>query len=224
MIFALLKRRKMQKIENNENNRIVRGEKKEDEVTMNVDLLFGYTQNRILDIHAMPFSKAASQPNFQNLLHFYEHDYKFERIRRNPMHWIDFCEKFRIVISPDFSLYWSMPLEMQKANKDFNLYFANELVKRKSDVIFNVRFGDERSYNFCFEGFPKNGVVAVGTHGCTKRYDERIVFEAGFTEMIRRLTPKVVVVYGYANLKVFSWFKEQGGILLRIPSEFECTH
>lgn len=191
---------------------------------MNVDLLLGFCQNNMLNVVAKPFSKTVYHPEYGCLLHFYEYDEKFERIRKNPVQWIDFCEKFQIVISPDFSLYWSMPIEQQKANKDFNLYFANELAKCKDEVIYNVRFGDERSYDFCFDGFPKNDVVAVGTHGCTKRYDERIVFEAGFTEMTRRLTPKVVVVYGYANLNVFRLFESVGGVIVRIPSEFERTH
>jgi len=193
-------------------------------VTVDVNRLLECCQNHVLNINSMPFSKALSQPLYDSLMHFYEHDRKFARIRRNPTQWIEFCKKFKIVISPDFSLYWSMPLEQQKANKEFNLYFANELAKQKSEVIYNVRFGDELSYDFCFDGFPKNGTIAVGTHGCAKRYDERIVFESGFTEMIRRLTPKIVVVYGYANLTVFRWFENSGGIVFRIPSEFERTH
>ncbi|MCF0217149.1 MAG: DUF4417 domain-containing protein [Fibrobacteraceae bacterium] len=192
---------------------------------MNESLLLGCcSANNVLNIEAKPFSKAIKLHAHEILLHFYEHDKKFERVRKNPQQWLEFVSKFKIIISPDFSLYWSMPLEMQKANKEFNIYFANELAKRNPNTIYNVRFGDAISYNFCFDGFPKNGVVAVGTHGCTKRYDERIVFEAGFVEMVKRLTPKVIVVYGYANLNVFKWFESIGGIVLRIPSEFELAH
>lgn len=191
---------------------------------MNVNLLLECFQNQTLCIDSVPFSKAVSQHDRNCLLHFYEYDKRFDRIKKNPRQWIDFCSGFKFVVSPDFSLYWSMPLELQKTNKNFNLYFADELAKRNPNVIYNVRFGDALSYDFCFDGFPKNGIVAVGTHGCTKRYDERIVFEAGFTEMVRRLTPKIVVVYGYANLNVFKWFENLGGKVLRIPSEFELKH
>lgn len=191
---------------------------------MNVNLLLEYFQNQSPCIDSVPFSKAVSLQDYDYLLHFYEYDKRFDRIRKDILRWLDFCAKFKIIISPDFSLYWSMPLELQKANKDFNLYFANELAKQNSNVIYNVRFGDARSYDFCFEGFPKDAIVAVGTHGCIKRYDERIVFEAGFTEMVQRLTPKTIVVYGYANLNVFKWFENMGGVVLRIPSEFEKAH
>ena len=77
---------------------------------------------------------------------------------------------------------------------------------------------------FVLKIIQKNDVVAIGTHGCIKRYDERIVFEAGFVEMIKRLTPKIVIVYGYANLDVFKWYESINGIVLRIPSEYELAH
>ncbi len=66
--------------------------------------------------------------------------------------------------------------------------------------------------------------MMVGTHGCIKRYDERLVFKAGFSELIRRLSPAEVVVYGRAPLDIFGDYASRGGVVLRIPSEFEKKH
>lgn len=155
---------------------------------------------------------------------FYEADRKFRRIRDNPTYWIDFASKHPIAAAPDFSMYWSMSLEEQKQNKDFNLWFGQEVKKKNPNTVFNVRFGDARSYDFCFDGFPQNSILMVGTHGCIKRYDERLVFKAGFSELVHRLSPIVVVVYGRTPLDIFGDYVLRGGVVLRIPSEFEKKH
>ena len=66
-----------------------------------------------------------------------------------------------------------------RRDKDFQ---GTSALETKSLMIFVLKI------------IQKNDVVAIGTHGCIKRYDERIVFEAGFVEMIKRLTPKIVCV------------------------------
>lgn len=192
---------------------------------MNIDLFKGYSSGiHTLDIPTILFSKAAAGPTFAEMLLFYENDPKFQRIRDNPTFWIDFVSKYPIAASPDFSTYWSMSLEAQKQNKDFNLWFGREVQKKNPNLIFNVRFGDASSYDFCFDGFPHDSIVVVGTHGCIKRYDERLVFKAGFSELVQRLTPKIVVVYGRAPKDIFGDYAADGGVVLRIPSEFEKMH
>lgn len=192
---------------------------------MTIDLFKGYLPGiHMLDIPTILFSKAIKEPSFEEMLLFYEADRKFKRIRDNSTYWIDFASKHPIVASPDFSIYWSMSLDEQKQNKDFNLWFGREVQKKNPNTVFNVRFGDARSYDFCFDGYPQNSIVMVGTHGCIKRYDERLVFKAGFGELVRRLTPRIVVVYGRAPLDIFGDYASRGGVVLRIPSEFEKKH
>ena len=104
------------------------------------------------------------------------------------------------------------------------MWVGQEIKKKNSNTVFNVRFGDARSYDFCFDGFPQNSILMVGTHGCIKRYDERLVFKVGFSELVQRLSPTIVVVYGRAPLDVFGDYVSRGGVVLRIPSEFEKKH
>lgn len=192
---------------------------------MTLDLFHGYSSGiHTLDIPTILFSKAIKEPSFEEMLLFYEADRKFKRIHDNPTYWIDFASKHPIAASPDFSMYWSMSLEEQKQNKDFNLWVGQEIKKKNSNTVFNVRFGDARSYDICFDGFPQNSIVMVGTHGCIRRYDERLVFKAGFSELVHRLSPIVVVVYGRTPLDIFGDYVSRGGVVLRIPSEFEKKH
>ena len=40
-------------------------------------------------------------------------------------------------------------------------------------TIVDVRWGDERTFPFCCAGAPKNSIIAIGSHGCIKRLQER---------------------------------------------------
>lgn len=51
-------------------------------------------------------------------VHFFLHDYQFERIWNYPQRYIETFKKFKFILSPDFSPYTDMP----KATKIFNVY------------------------------------------------------------------------------------------------------
>ena len=62
------------------------------------------------------FSKAISNKEYDQWVHFYEDDVCFERFWRNPNRYLDILKKFEGVILPDFSLYRDMPISMQLWN------------------------------------------------------------------------------------------------------------
>lgn len=59
------------------------------------------------------FSKAISCNDYNQWVHFYEDDYLFERLWKNPKKYIEILKRYKGVILPDFSLYRDMPLAMQ---------------------------------------------------------------------------------------------------------------
>lgn len=147
--------------------------------------------------------------NFENMefVHFYMDDYKFDgqfgvwnTINNNPNDSRGFSLKRFAgasgVIAPDYSLYMDMPRAMQIWNVYRSRAVAYYLSKKGLYVIPNVRWADEESYDFAFAGVRKNGIVAVGTHGCYKKKKDRYLFHKGFLEMIKRLNPKFIIIYG----------------------------
>jgi hypothetical protein len=70
------------------------------------------------------------------------------------------------------------------------------LQKNGVKVIPNLRWGDERTHSFAFDGIAQGGAVAVGTHGCIKRREDRETFMCGFGAMLDRVRPKTIVLYG----------------------------
>ncbi|MBR2896626.1 MAG: DUF4417 domain-containing protein [Oscillospiraceae bacterium] len=168
------------------------------------------------------FSKAMSKNwnDYDCWVVFYEHDRAFERLWHNPKQYLAKLKKFRGVISPDFSLYRNMPLVMQMWNTYRGRALAVWLQNNGIEIIPNVRFGDERTFSFCFDAVEKNKTVAVGTHGCIKRKEDRLFFEVGLARMVQQLSPGTIVVYGSAPERIFKPYRDMGIEIIAFESAF----
>jgi hypothetical protein len=64
-------------------------------------------------------------------------------------------------------------------------------------VIPSVNWSTEESYDFCFEGLPSGGTLAITTMEISSK-DKlgRQLFLAGFEEMLQRCEPDLLLVYG----------------------------
>lgn len=168
------------------------------------------------------FSKAMARTwnDFDCWIMFYEHDVKFERLWHNPKQYLAKLKKFKGIISPDFSLYRNMPLCMQMWNTYRGRAIAVWLQNNGVEIIPNVRFNDERTYEFCFDGIEKFKTVAVGTHGCIKNRIDKDYFKDGLAEMVRRLSPRTIIVYGAAPDDIFKKYQDASINIMPFESEF----
>ncbi|MFQ7509451.1 MAG: DUF4417 domain-containing protein [Acutalibacteraceae bacterium] len=169
------------------------------------------------------FSKAVCAKDFHGFVHFFEDDVNFERIWNTPNRYLPILKKFDGVITPDFSLYRDMPLVMQEWNTYRSRAIGHWLQENGITVIPNIRFADERSYTFCCDGVSKGGTIAVGSHGCIKVKVERVYFEKGLGEVIRKLEPKRVIVYGKAPDDIFSDYIKSGIEICQYDSEYSLS-
>lgn len=142
---------------------------------------------------AIPFDKALKSDDYDQWVHFYIHDYLFERIWNNPKQYLNRLRNFQGVITPDFSLYWDIPLVMQLWNTYRNRSIGVWLQQNGISIIPNVRWGDERTYEFCFESIEEGGTVAISTYGCIRREENREYFEQGQ----RLIQPEEMLVYNF---------------------------
>lgn len=168
------------------------------------------------------FSKAMARTwnDFDCWVMFYEHDVNFERLWHNPKQYLAKLKKFKGIISPDFSLYRNMPLCMQMWNTYRGRAIAVWLQNNGVEIIPNVRFNDERTYEFCFDGIEKFKTVAVGTHGCIKNRIDKDYFKDGLAEMVRRLSPRTIIVYGAAPDDIFKKYRDASINIMPFESEF----
>ena len=179
------------------------------------------TSNKIPN-RVITFSKAMERKtsDYDCWIVFYEHDYKFERLWNNPTKYIDKLKKYNGIISPDFSLYRNMPLVLQEYNTYRGRALASWLQKNGVEIIPNIRWGDNRTFEFCFDGIEKNAVVSVGTHGCIKHSVDKAYFKTGLAELVKRLKPTTIIVYGAAPNDIFAEYINSGIKIIQFESEF----
>ena len=176
----------------------------------------------ILPNELITFSKAMSKSahDYDKWVMFYEHDRGFERLWHNPKQYLQKLKKYNGIISPDFSLYRNMPLVMQEWNTYRGRALANWMQTNGIEVIPNVRWNDERTYEFCFDGIERNKTVAVGTHGCIKHTADKAYFKKGLEELVKRLSPQHIIVYGATPEEIFGQYKNSGINIIQFESEF----
>lgn len=170
------------------------------------------------------FSDCIGNKDKEAAVHFYEYDYKFERIWNAPDRYLPILSSYAAVISPDFSMYRNMPLVMQAWNTYRNRAIGRWLQNNGVNVIPNVRWGDERTHDFCFDGVSQNGIVAIGTHGCIRSTEDKRFFLEGLKEMLKRLSPRTIVVYGSAPEAIFSCCLDSGIEIWQYDSAISLSH
>lgn len=154
----------------------------------------------------IPFDKRNVVKERNLAIDFYMHDVTFRQVLTSTRKYLDELSSFAAVISPDCSLYRDMPLCLQITNTYMNRAVGFYLQKHGVYVIPNVRWGDERSFEFCFQGLPTNDIVCVSTHGCIKSEENKYYFRLGLEVMLNTLKPQVVLVHGSMPDEVFSDF------------------
>lgn len=146
---------------------------------------------------------------------FYLDDYKFDGARSSvwlyPERALVILKHFKGIITPDFSTYQDFPYPLKIWNTYRMRAFGYWISKHNIEVINNVRWGTPETYEYCFDGIQTNSTVAIGTVGGNpKKLINRERFETGLKEMIIRLTPHTIIVYGSAKYDCFNKIKEQG--------------
>lgn len=140
------------------------------------------------------FAKSCNAPEGKRV-HFFVDDYQFVRVWNSPDKYIPLLKRFAAVLAPDFSTYTDMPRAMQIYNHYRKHWVARYLSDSGITVIPTISWSTPDSYEWCFEGEPRNSVVAISTVGCMKG-EARELFLMGFEEMKRQLCPTQIICYG----------------------------
>lgn len=173
--------------------------------------------------HLLSFKDMLSIGDFTAGVHFFTDDYRFERIWRNTAAYLPRLARFQCVFTPDFSLYLDMPLAMQIWNTYRNRLIGQICQDYGMNVIPTVGWAGEESFDFCFDGLPQGGTVAVSTVGVMNNKAAKDIFRRGMEEMIRRVKPGFILIYGnpypescgdvpfksYPNEAVSAWTKKK---------------
>lgn len=170
------------------------------------------------------FSAAVSSRDFDQWVHFYEDDYLFERLWRNPDRYLPILKRFNGVILPDFSVYRDMPFVMQLWNIYRSRVIGCWLQMNGIKVIVNIRYGDFRTYHCCCNGIAQGCTIAIGSHGTLKATEDRYCFIKGLAIVVDRLRPSAIVVYGTAPDEIFGKYHDAGIRIVQFDSSFAIAH
>lgn len=140
--------------------------------------------------------KVPSSERKKTNIHFFLGDYLFERTWSKLIQTAEFLEQYKLVLSPDFSLYTDMPKALQLFNHYKKMYVSKFWQGMGIKVVPVACWSDELSFEFCFEGMPKNSLIAISSVGVMKNKENRHAFELGYAKMIETLEPKQILWYG----------------------------
>lgn len=141
------------------------------------------------------YARGCEDPG-QHGIHFFIDDYQFMRVWKNPDAYLEMLKKFQAVCTPDFSTYTDFPKAIQIYNHYRKHWLGAYWQENGIKVIPTISWSDEQSFEWCFDGEPVGGMVAVSSVGTQANKETARLFDAGYTEMMRRLKPSHVIMYG----------------------------
>lgn len=145
-------------------------------------------------VNWLGFNSASTTQNRKGKgVHFFLDDYQFERLWERPNSYINLLKQYDFVMSPDFSTYTDFPKVLNIYNHFRKHWIGAYLQANGVHVIPTISWSTSESYDWCFDGEPKNSTVAISSVGCNKVIDE---FIKGYDKMVEKLTPSAIIFYG----------------------------
>ena len=137
-------------------------------------------------------TKADDKENKDKTIHFFTHDWKFEKVYENADKELEKLKQYYCLLSPDFSMFTNMPIALQIASVFKNRWCGAYWQSKGLNVIPVVSWSDEKSFDFCFDGIEEGSIVFVCTYYCE---NDEISFMTGYREMLKRIKPSLVLCY-----------------------------
>lgn len=162
-------------------------------------------------------------------IHFYCDDQHFDSPKNSiwlyPEKALAIIQHFSGIITPDFSTYADFPDPIKRYNTYRMRTFGYWCMSKGIPIINNVRWGTSETWDYCFDGLEKNGVICIGTVASGLReLANRPDFYAGFKEMIRILTPKTIIIYGSSRYDIFKYAQETGIEIIAYISQTNAAY
>lgn len=142
------------------------------------------------------YAKGCEEPEIHGV-HFFIDDYQFNRVWSNPDAYLNMLKRFQCVCTPDFSTYTDFPKAIQIYNHYRKHWCGAYWQENGVRVIPTVSWSDKDSFEWCFDGEPTGSVVAVSSVGTQGNKECARLFVRGFEEMVRRLQPVRIIMYGH---------------------------
>ena len=127
--------------------------------------------------------------------HCFTTEKNFNRLCTNFNEYEEFLTNVKGIISADFNLYRNYLDEVLIRNCRKNRLVDYALQQMGVPMIPAAGFAGESSWEWCFDGLPKNSTVAVTTNTLYDKEANRL-FVGGINAMVKKIQPTAIVVCG----------------------------
>ena len=141
------------------------------------------------------YARGCEEPEIHGV-HFFLDDYQFNRVWAQPDTYLSMLRKFQAVLTPDFSTFTDFPKAIQIYNHYRKRWLGAYWQMNGIRVIPTISWSDHSSYEWCFDGEPVGGTVAVSSVGTQNGKESGQLFLDGYREMMDRLKPSEIIMYG----------------------------
>ena len=180
---------------------------------------FPIIKKQNIDIDKIEFlsfvsTKSDDEKNKHKTIHFFTHDWLFEKVYDKAFENSEKLGQYHALLSPDFSLFTDMPLALQIESVFKNRWCGAYWQSLGYTVIPTIAWGDERSFDFCFDGVEQGSVVAVCTY---YRENNKEEFMLGYNKMMEIIKPSAIICYDEAFPEM------KGNVKSFLPTTYEWT-
>lgn len=153
--------------------------------------------------------------NAHRTVHFFTYDWLYNKVYDDYENQLDVLKQYKAVLSPEFSIYTDMPIALQIYSTFKNRWCGAYWQKNGITVIPTICWGDERSFDFCFDGIEQGSIVAVSTYYMENLGED---FMQGYDRMLKIINPKAVICYDdpFPSMK--------GNVISYLPTQYEWTN
>lgn len=122
----------------------------------------------------IPFNYAAScKKREDKSIHFFVDDYQFTRLWNDPDRYMPMLREYQYVLTPDFSVYTDFPKALQIYNHYRKHWIGAYMQMHGVKVIPTIAWSTQESFDWCFDGEPVHGTVAISSVGTQKNKKAR---------------------------------------------------
>ena len=159
-----------------------------------------YIEN-LEDIPIQGFNFALGEKHPEKIgVHFFLHDYQFERVWKYPDRYVEVLKKFAFVLSPQFSVYEDMPLATKIFNTYRNYWCGRYWQEHGITVVPSIVWGGDTNFEWCLDGVPKHSTIAISAMG-DGRWGNYKSLHTFYDRALEVLEPKSILLYGKLSVK-----------------------
>lgn len=184
--------------------------------------LIGYDEAKT--IHKKMLRKKKLNYHINAFIHFYIDDSKFDGKRTSfwlyPDKILEIISHFDGIIVPDPSTYADFPEPLKRWNYYRMNAFGFWISSLGYEVISNVRWNTPDTWEYCFDGNPRNSMLCLGAVASSLKYKLNYQqFAEGLLKMYEVLKPHTLIVYGSSNYPCFDELRSLGVNIITFKSK-----